>query len=161
MQRVVWLRGWRRAFGVVVLCAAAAACAPSGDPLDAGSDDAGSDSDEFYAGIERTSAEGRFLVRITDAEPAPPGRGDNTWWLSIETDGGAALAGATVEARPFMPEHGHGTSPPAFEATELETAGEYVVGPFDLFMPSLWEVVIVVTTPEWTDEATFAFDIEG
>lgn len=40
--------------------------------------------------------------------------------------------------------------------------GTYIAGPFDLFMPGLWEGTVEITGSDGTeDRVVFAFDIEG
>ena len=136
-------------------------CPPHGGPTaDAGG---GSGADVYSAGMEKAGELGHFSVQLVDAEPAPPDRGDNLWRLAVHDAEGALVAGADVELRPFMPQHGHGTTPLNFLATaEGNGNGTYIAGPFDLFMPGLWEITVTVTASDGTeDHVVFAFDIEG
>lgn len=97
--------------------------------------------DRYTPGL--TKRDGEVAVSLRAAVPAPPDRGQNRWTLAV-TKAGKPLAGATVTIKPWMPEHGHGTTPPTFTAKETTPAGTYTVGPFDLFMPGVWRVTVRV-----------------
>lgn len=115
------------------------------------------EGDAYRAGLEKAGAEGLATVRLVDALPAPPDRGDNRWVLEIEA-GGAMMTGCAVAVVPDMPLHGHGTEP--VTVRELGE-GRYQVSEMSLFMPGLWVIPIAVTCGEMSDTATFEFWIEG
>lgn len=63
--------------------------------------------------------------------------------------------------RPFMPEHGHGTTPETF-ATTFSSDGTYQSEAVDLFMPGAWELNFEFDDGAGaTDAALFTFCIEG
>ena len=140
---------------------ATAGCADKGDSAVEDDDCAFGGVDTYTAGIEKISGGGLFTVAITAADPAPPDRGDNTWSLLVLDAGGTAVEGGVVVIEPFMPAHGHGTTPATFDA-EARGDGAYEVGPFDLFMPGLWEVAVdVIDSAGASDDAVFTFCVEG
>lgn len=140
--------------GRLSLCAALA-----GTMLGCGSDDHGhggsettceedSRDDAFVAGISKTG-DGGYVLSILDSMPAPPIKGDNRWSIEVRDDSGAPVTGMTLEAEPFMPDHGHGTAvvPVVTEVGE----GVYTVDPVNFFMPGYWETTVTVVDPGATD----------
>ena len=115
--------------------------------------------DSYTPGLKKSDA--GVTVAITSADPAPPDRGKNTWTLAV-THNGQALSGASVSIKPWMPAHGHGTTPPTFTATAGKRPGAYAVGPFDLFMPGGWRVTVRVDQAgKRLATVAFLFCIEG
>ena len=109
----------------------------------------------------KITSNGLFTVSIESADPAPPDRGDNVWTLAVRDAGGEAVEGAAVVVTPYMPAHGHGTNPRTFDG-QAQGQGLYEAGPFDLFMPGLWDVSIdVVDSTGADDNAAFTFCLEG
>jgi len=150
-----------RARSLPVTLALLAGCSSGGDTAAAEEDCAFDNVDTYTAGIEKITGGGSFTVSIQSADPAPPDRGDNTWDLVVLDAAGAAVEGAAVVVTPYMPAHGHGTNPADFDGAEAG-GGAYTAGPFDLFMPGLWEITVdVVDTTGASDDAIFTFCIEG
>lgn len=135
---------------------------PSGQPQ-ARLCDAETRADGFTPGIQKRSAEGTFTAVLdastVDGEAGPPDRGDNVWSLRILDDAGASMPSADVRLRPWMPDHGHGTTPELHDARAV--ADGYEVGPFYLRMGGYWEFSVTVTSSASTDTAMFAFCAEG
>jgi hypothetical protein len=85
------------------------------------------DFDTPYDAFRRRPHQGRpergVAVAWVAATPTPPTKGDNTWVLRIRDASGSPLPDAEVtDVRPFMPNHGHGstivpTSAPLYEPT--------------------------------------------
>ena len=119
--------------------------------------DCGSDYDLYTDGL---SADGTaYRVAFRSAEPSPPDRGDNAWVVEVTDLQGASTPEVVLSVEPFMPEHGHGTSPSAFDA---DVAGDaFVFEPIDLFMPGLWVVTFYVDDGVMVDAAEFRFCLEG
>jgi hypothetical protein len=116
----------------------------------------GAPGDTFTAGMVLQGT--TFSVTLIDADPAPPDRGVNNWVLQI-TDDGTSVTSLDVQISPFMPEHGHGTSPLQFDA---EVDGDtFLVGPMDLFMSGLWEFTVTMDDGVSTDEVVWTFCVEG
>ena len=118
----------------------------------------GAPVDAYVFGLERRSTNDTFTLRLTDAVPAPPDVGDNLLGFEVEGPNGPVTDG-TISYRPFMPLHGHGTSPETYDA-QVES-GAWVVGPMDLFMPGLWELTVTVDADGASDEALFRFCLLG
>jgi hypothetical protein len=59
-----------------------------------------------------------------------------------------------------MPDHGHGTNPLWNEAT-VQPDGKFMVGPFNLFMPGLWQFTVSVEAANQADVAVVSFCVEG
>lgn len=100
-----------------------------------------------------------FQVRLANAIPAPPARGNNAWRVEILDAKGAPVQGASVKVTPYMPDHKHGTQ--AVPTATQEADGSFSVTPLYLFMPGLWTVTFDVSDGTSTDSAVFAFCIEG
>jgi YtkA-like len=85
-----------------------------------------------------------FSLTIVSVEPASPFVGDNAWRIAL-AQGDAPLVGvaSSLEAIPFMPDHGHGTAVPV-DITEQEP-GEYLFAPINLRMPGYWEITITLS----------------
>jgi hypothetical protein len=144
----------RLALGLLVAC--------NGDDVELGDDDDATSqvdcvgAQPFLEGMEVMSTGGCY-VGITTAQPAPPDVGDNVWTLAIRDDSGP-IEGLQIVVTPWMPQHGHGLTPPDYTATELG-GGTYEVAPFDLIMPGLWEFTVELRGEQ--DTAKFAFCAEG
>ncbi len=113
--------------------------------------------DTYVAGLEKAGE--TLRVRLMEALPAPPERGENRWVLEVVDAEETPLTGCTLVLSPDMPAHGHGTWKEA-EVTEQE-AGRYVAEPVFLYMPGLWEIPIEVNCGSAGDTVVYAFWIEG
>ncbi len=139
-----------------------AACGGDGDdeggaPADAFSCAEETRADDYTAGMEKAGAAG-FTVRLADSQPSPPSRGDNTWTVEIVDSAGAPVDDVTIDTRPRMPDHGHGT-PKVAEFSAKGAPGSYEITPVNLWMPGYWEVTLSLSG-EATDEVTFKFCVD-
>ncbi|MFZ9886180.1 MAG: FixH family protein [Myxococcota bacterium] len=104
----------------------------------------------------------RVSALFVQVQPNPPDLGENRWSLRITDDDGAPRTDLAVTLEPFMPAHGHGTTPSRFPATPGAEEGSYDCGPFDLFMPGTWEFTLTVdAAEEFTDAIIWSLDVEG
>jgi len=111
------------------------------------------------AGDARREAKGeRGLVSfVVDAEK-PLLQGENDLRISLrDAATGAPLTGAELDVSALMPAMGHESPTPA--SIEELGGGEYAVHDLALPMPGRWEVHIVATRGETSDEARFDYDI--
>lgn len=117
--------------------------------------------DDYIAGIHRQGDAG-FTVTIRAADPSPPDVGRNTWTLEVTDPSGAEVnEGGSVVVVPWMPLHGHGTTPPDYFGAANED-GTWTVPEVDLFMPGLWELTFEVADAAGTsDSVLFRFCLEG
>lgn len=116
------------------------------------------DVDTFAPGLVRTSSSG-ISITLEAADPAPPERGQNTWWLRLTGQNGTPIIGAAPTVVPYMPEHGHG--PPTLP-TVTSDGGLYEVNGLNLFMPSVWQVTISPSRDAGiADQAKFTFCVDG
>lgn len=115
--------------------------------------------DDYVLGLSREG--GKVVVRFVDAMPAPPSRGDNTWTLAVEDLAtGMPLDDASLAVEPYMPDHMHGTSIEC-HVTDMDTPGEVMLEPVNLFMPGLWEVRLHFTLADAsTDTVVFKFCVD-
>ena len=121
-------------------------------------------ADAYSPGMEKTSQSGNLIVRLSDSQPGPPQKGDNTWTLQLRDKAGSPLSGATLDVTPYMPDHGHGTPVKAQSSEAGSPSGQYRVTPVNLFMPGLWQVTITATPstiPQAPESVMFPFCING
>jgi hypothetical protein len=113
----------------------------------------------YVANLEHMGSGGKLRFILVSSDPAPPAKGNNTWMLKVlDTATGSPMTGATLMIKPFMPDHGHGTSvvptiTPMGEAYELQKV--------NLFMAGLWEVTVTAQAGAMTDFSIFRFCIPG
>jgi hypothetical protein len=135
---------------VLLFAVLTAACASNGgdQPEDAAAEAAPSVCatdprvQPFVAGVEAKTS-GGLTVKILDATPAPPAKGDNAWNVTITDKSGAPVSGATVTVKTWMPDHAHGSSIVPLVADS--GGGKYALTRLNLFMPGIWEITFVVT----------------
>lgn len=98
----------------------------------------------FTPGLAQSGKSGVLHAKLLDIAPAPTAKGDNAWTLALFDAAGAPVDGATISVKPFMPDHGHGSS-----ITPLVTpagSGKYGISRLNLFMPGLWQITFNVQT---------------
>jgi len=118
--------------------------------------------DSYVAGITKTGDNDLLSMRLVDAIPAPPNRGDNAWTVQLldATSDAPASDVTMVDVTPFMPDHGHG--PSTFPTHQCDGDGLCNVADIDFMMPGVWEVTFeLLTADSQTDRVVFAFCIEG
>lgn len=117
----------------------------------------------YVSGMEVASGTGMFKARLLESQVGGvigvPDVGLNTWSLELADDAGAPMVADEVKLRPWMPDHGHGTSPAVFLGTA--EAGRYDFGPFDVHMPGFWEFELTVTSGTEVDSTVIGFCVEG
>ena len=114
--------------------------------------------DTYVDGLEKETAAGHYTVRIKSLSPAPPSKGELTMQWEIVDKDGMAVSDANLMVRPFMPAHGHGSSPEDNPGTFED--GAYNVGPLTLQMAGHWEFRVSVEG-SLQDSAVFSFCVDG
>lgn len=94
----------------------------------------------YEPGLSRPSTAGQSTIVLLTSEPGPPVKGSNDWTIEILDTSGAPESGLAITAKPFMPDHGHGTSVTPVITPVSGKAGTYLVSPLYLYMPGYWEV---------------------
>ena len=114
-------------------------------------------ADAWTLPIHKTSEKGTFAVTLMASQAPVPVIGDNhtTWTVQVADPNGAPLAGATLTATPYMPDHHHGTSVPA-AVTPAATAGQYTIEPLYFFMAGYWQITIAITAGDVSDSVVFS-----
>ena len=102
------------------------------------------------------AADDGIQVVLVEARPAPPVRFGNTWDLEVRDAAGAVVPVTTLGVVPFMPDHGHGTPEPPLPVAGVEP-GTFSMGPFDLWMPGIWELRFAVDREGTVSFATMTF----
>ncbi len=113
---------------------------------------------QTYAAGMVGNAEGQssLKVKLASADPAPPARFDNDWTIQVLDAADNPVDGVTVTVLPFMPDHGHGTSPVVVSAgTEPMT---HDLSAISFWMPGLWQVHVHLNDGD-THEVIFSFCI--
>jgi hypothetical protein len=110
------------------------------------------DTPDFRIGLEATGREGAIVARLVDADPSPPRIFRNDWTVDFLTPDGAAVEDVEViEARAFMPVHGHdGIYPP--EVSELDEAGRFDVHGLNMWMSGPWQVQLTLGSQSAGDD---------
>lgn len=114
-------------------------------------------ADDFAVNLSKTGTS--HTVTLMGAEPADPIRGDNAWTVMVTDASGTPMEGLTVDAKPWMPDHGHGS---AVEETVTDLGGgEYELDPLNLFMAGFWAVTLEITDADGTtDEVMIGVCVE-
>jgi len=111
----------------------------------------------YTAGMEQKGSAGALSVKLDDINPNPVIKGNNDWKIHVVDANGTPVSGATITVKPYMPDHGHGSSITPQVAAGSD-AGSYDVSLLNLFMPGIWTVTFDVTTQEnVTDSSVFTF----
>lgn len=93
--------------------------------------------------LERLSAQGSFLGRLSHGEETIPLDQLHTWTLKLEHPSGEPLSGARVQVDGGMPQHSHGL-PTQPLARPAEVPGTYAVEGVRFHMRGWWQLVFVV-----------------
>lgn len=112
-------------------------------------------ADQLVAGLQKLGDRGMVTFRLMSATPSPPKRPTNNWVLHVEA-GGQPVTGVELHAKPYMPEHMHGTSIKPIISEIAGSPGDYKVDQLDLWMAGIWEITFDITPPGGVkDQAVF------
>jgi hypothetical protein len=104
-----------------------------------------------------TSEEGKLTVEVRTGPSQPPGRGKTDVQFVVRDPAGALLDGLDIiEATPWMPVMGHGTSVTPVASSQGE--GKYALHNVSMYMPGLWELRTTFSGIVM-DSATPVFDV--
>ena len=114
---------------------------------------------QFAAGLKASSADGKFVVEIVNAEPSPPRRGAgeagmNVWKVKLTRDGQPLAEMPTITT--FMPDHGHGS--PKSPVMQQNPDGTLTVNTLFFFMAGVWQITFSPTSAR--EPATFSLCVE-
>lgn len=120
------------------------------------------EGDVYSPGLRKDGEQGLYDVLLTDAQPDPPDRGENTFVFQVlDHSDDTPVGDVTVTVTPTMTEHNHGTSPANFTGVYQGADGSYEVGPIDLFMGGVWHIAVEVQGPTATDSVAYDLCLEG
>ncbi len=92
---------------------------------------------------------GTFSVRLDAVDPWPLVKGENTLTVTVVDAAGNPVTDATLTLKPFMPDHGHGSSIiPLVGPTKAD--GSIEIDHVNTFMPGIWQLTFTVTKPSAT-----------
>jgi hypothetical protein len=110
----------------------------------------------FSANMVQPGKGGIFGVKLVQVDPWPVLKGDNAWTVQIVDAAGAPVTGATFTVKPFMPDHGHGSSIiPDIEPGQ--GAATFDVSHLNCFMAGVWQFTFTITKDAQTDSAVVTF----
>jgi hypothetical protein len=81
--------------------------------------------------------------------------------MEVRDAQGQPISDATLEAEPFMPEHGHGTFPRVTEGVACGEPGQFTLSDLDLFMAGTWKIELRVSAGELSDTVFYYFTLGG
>ena len=85
-----------------------------------------------------TSEAGKLTIEVRTGPSQPPGRGNTDVQFVVRDSQGALVEGLAIEATPWMPAMGHGTS--VMPDAKHEGDGTYTLRNVSMYMPGLWEL---------------------
>ncbi|MFO0725628.1 MAG: FixH family protein [Myxococcota bacterium] len=117
--------------------------------------------DTYSAGMAKSTDVGGYTLKIMSSTRIPPDRGANQFSVQILDGASMPVATATASVKPFMPDHGHGSTPATFPLVPTG-GGAYDVGPINFFMPGRWDLNFRIDSSDGQRaEAKFSFCVEG
>ena len=153
----------RNRAAAVMLLSLVAGCSSSPSSSDAG--DLITCQDDSRVAVYRpnlpaSSTTGTLSFTLSQANPAPPAVGINTWTLRVANSSGQPVPNLPLSVLPFMPDHGHGTSVQAQVTANPDSS--YSVTPLYFFMPGVWRITFS-TTPDagLNSSGVFFFCVPG
>ncbi len=115
----------------------------------------------YAVGLEAKADDGAMKIRFMDANPAPPTKGTNEWTIQVLDGADKPIDNATITVKPFMPDHGHGSSIVP-QSTWMKSNGTYDITLVNLFMPGVWQITFTVQPLGGTpDTVVFTFCVDG
>jgi len=112
----------------------------------------------FSPGLASKGAAG-MTAKILTATPAPIQQGLNEWGIELLDSGGQPVDGATIDVKPTMPDHGHGS--PTVATVTAQGQGHYDLSNINLSMRGVWLVTLVIASSQGSDQVSFTFCVDG
>lgn len=99
---------------------------------------------------------GTFDVKLDSVAPWPLVKGENTLTVTVVDAAGAPLTDAMLTLKPFMPDHGHGSSIiPLVGPAKAD--GSIEIDHVNTFMPGIWQLTFTVTRAGQSDSSVITF----
>jgi hypothetical protein len=127
-------------------------------PIDTEDGDSGCSrpGDTYRVGMAKTSTSGSVTVELADANPAPPGYGENHWSLKVTDASQLPVAAAKVNLTLRMPDHADHMMPGTLGVPTSD--GTYDVSNLGLTMAGLYNITVeVVPEAGASDSVVFQF----
>jgi len=125
--------------GLISSCASDPSSTQQPDTQDSGCSQPG---DTYRVGMAKTSTSGSITVELADANPAPPGYGENHWSLKVTDAAQAPVTGAQVNLTLRMPDHADHMMPGTVGVQTSD--GTYDVPHLGLTMAGLYNITVEV-----------------
>jgi hypothetical protein len=113
-------------------------------------------ADSWALPLTKPTVNGAFKVTLAAGNPDPPAVGINTWTLNVTDANDQPVADAMVTVKPWMPDHGHGTSVKAL-ITAGASPGSFTVMPLYLFMAGVWQMTFTIQSGTTSDQVVFTY----
>jgi len=114
--------------------------------------------------MAQLGTDGNFRFQLVSASPAPETTGTEVWTLKILDTAGKPVTDATFPStptspnpRPWMPQHGHGTS---LVSVTNQGNGLYTLQPMYMYMAGIWEIDLIAQAGGKTDATKFFFCLQ-
>ena len=137
--------------------------------VDAGLDDDAADAsacasysgavDSYSANLPKAGNSGTIQFVLVSAQPAPPGKGNNTWTLKLLDSSGAPIQNATIAIKTWMPMMRHGSSIAPRQTANADDT--YSISNLYLTMAGIWQVTFAAQSGSMKDAAMYTFCVGG
>ena len=99
---------------------------------------------------------GTFGVKLDALSPWPLVKGENTLTVTVLDAAGNPVTDAVLTLKPFMPDHGHGSSiVPLVQPAKAD--GSIEIDHVNTFMPGIWQLTFTVTKGSQSDSSVVTF----
>lgn len=99
---------------------------------------------------------GTFGVKLDSVDPWPLVKGENTLTVTVVDGAGSPVTDATLTLKPFMPDHGHGSSIVPLVGP-AKPDGTIEIDHVNTFMPGIWQLTFTVTKGSQSDSSVVTF----
>jgi hypothetical protein len=99
---------------------------------------------------------GTFSVRLDAVDPWPLVKGENTLTVTVVDAADNPVTDATLTLKPFMPDHGHGSSIVPLVGP-AKPDGSIEIDHVNTAMPGIWQLTFAVTKGGQSDSSVVTF----
>jgi hypothetical protein len=99
---------------------------------------------------------GTFGIKLDSLSPWPLDKGENTFVVTVLDAAGNPVPDADLKLKPFMPDHGHGSSIVPLVAAP-QSDGSREITHVNTFMPGIWQFTFTTTKGAQSDSSVVTF----